>query len=73
MMLLNSGKNHAVCYEAFSRLFIQRKYKTLALVERTHKAFPIKTDYVGLSVATTLQEHIYVETDEAGVKGAYME
>jgi pyrimidine operon attenuation protein/uracil phosphoribosyltransferase len=42
-------------------------------VERTHKAFPIKPDYVGLSVATTFQDHIYVEVKGNEVKGAWME
>jgi len=30
------------------------------LVDRTHKSFPIRVDYVGLSLATTLKEHIDV-------------
>jgi pyrimidine operon attenuation protein/uracil phosphoribosyltransferase len=30
------------------------------LVDRTHKSFPIRVDYVGLSLATTLKEHIKV-------------
>ena len=38
-----------------------KKIQTLVLVERSYNAFPVKPDYVGLSVATTLQEHIYVE------------
>lgn len=49
-----------------------KKIQTLALVERTHKSFPIKTDYVGISIATTLQEEIYVEVDGDEVTGAYM-
>src|SRR5215831_2502436 len=68
----NSGKTMLYAMKPFLG-FHPKKIQTLALVERTHKTFPIKTDYVGLSVATTLQEHIYVEADEAGVKGAYME
>ena len=31
-----------------------RKIQTLVLVERSHKLFPIQTDYAGLSIATTL-------------------
>jgi pyrimidine operon attenuation protein/uracil phosphoribosyltransferase len=49
-----------------------KKIQTLALVERTHKSFPVKTDYVGISIATTLQEHIYVEVNDDEVTGAYM-
>lgn len=45
----------------------------LTLVERTHKAFPVKADYVGISMATTVQDHIYVEVDGDRITGAYME
>jgi len=50
-----------------------KKIQTLVLVERSHNAFPVKPDYVGLSVATTLQEHIYVEVEGKKVKGAWLE
>lgn len=49
-----------------------KKIQTLVLVERTHTSFPIRPDYVGLSVSTTLQEHIYVEVEGEVVKGAYL-
>jgi pyrimidine operon attenuation protein/uracil phosphoribosyltransferase len=68
----NSGKTlmHAI------RPFLDtnpKKIQTLVLVERSHKAFPVKPDYVGLSVATTIQEHIYVEVEKGIVKGAWLE
>ena len=50
-----------------------KKIQTLVLVERSHNTFPVKPDYVGLSVATTIQEHIYVEVDKNQVKGAWLE
>jgi pyrimidine operon attenuation protein/uracil phosphoribosyltransferase len=53
--------------------FHPKRVQTLALVERMHKTFPIKPDYVGLSVATTLQEHIQVEVQNGEVTGAYLE
>ena len=46
--------------------------QTLVLVERSHKLFPVQTDYVGLSIATTLQEHIDVETKGDMVTGAWL-
>lgn len=49
-----------------------KKIQTLALVERTHKAFPVSTDYVGLSLATTVQDHIFVEVEGDVVTGAYI-
>ena len=33
---------------------LPKKIQTLALVERTHKTFPVDVDYVGFSVSTTL-------------------
>ena len=52
--------------------FYPKKIQTLVLVERTHKAFPVTSDYVGLSVATTFQEHIFVEVEGDEINGAYM-
>ncbi|MDF2192056.1 phosphoribosyltransferase family protein [Paraflavitalea sp. CAU 1676] len=68
----NSGKTMLYAIKPLLA-YHPRKIQTLALVERTHKAYPIHTDYVGLSVATTLQEHIFVETEGEQVLGAYME
>jgi pyrimidine operon attenuation protein/uracil phosphoribosyltransferase len=44
----------------------------MSLVERMHKSFPIKIDYIGLSIATTLQDHIQVEVENGEVMGAYI-
>ena len=49
-----------------------KKIQTLVLVERSHKLFPVQTDYTGLSIATTLQEHITVETEGEEIRGAYL-
>jgi pyrimidine operon attenuation protein/uracil phosphoribosyltransferase len=47
--------------------------QTLVLVDRAHKAYPVQPDYVGLSLSTTLQEHIFVEVQKDGIKGAWLE
>ena len=52
---------------------LPEKIQTLALVERTHKTFPIDVDYIGLSVSTTTDEHIYVEVEKGEVVGAWMD
>jgi len=36
------------------------KIEVAVLIDRTHKLFPTKVDYCGLSLATTIQEHISV-------------
>jgi pyrimidine operon attenuation protein/uracil phosphoribosyltransferase len=68
----NSGKTLLYAIKPFLDLN-PKKIQTLVLVERSHNAFPVKPDYVGLSVATTLQEHIYVEVEGDHVKGAWLE
>jgi pyrimidine operon attenuation protein/uracil phosphoribosyltransferase len=67
----NSGKTLMYALKPFLD-FHPKKIQSLVLVERTHKAFPVEPDYVGLSVATTLQEHIFVEADGDVVKGAWL-
>lgn len=51
---------------------LPKKIQTLALVERTHKSFPVDVDYVGFSVSTTLDEHILVEVEGEEVIGAWL-
>lgn len=52
--------------------FSPKKIQTLVLVERSHKLFPVHTDYTGLSIATTLQEHIIVEAEGESLTGAWL-
>lgn len=49
-----------------------RTIQTLVLVERMHKLYPVKPDFVGLSISTTLEEHIQVETIDGKIVGAYV-
>lgn len=46
--------------------------KTAVLVERMHKQFPIQPNYVGVSLATTLQERIVVQVNEQTIEKAYL-
>lgn len=68
----NSGKTMLYAMKPLLQ-YHPKKIQTLALVDRSHKEFPVKTDYVGLSLATTLQDHIFVEVKNDQVTGAYME
>ena len=67
----NSGKTLLYALKPFIA-FHPKKIQTLVLVERTHTSFPVRPDYVGLSLATTIQEHIYVEVKDDAVIGAYL-
>jgi len=68
----NSGKTMLYAIKPFLA-WMPKKIQTMALVDRTHKAYPVNTDYIGLSIATTLQEHIFVEVEGDVVTGAYLE
>ncbi len=67
----NSGKTLLYALKPFLA-FHPRKIQTLTLVERSHKLFPVTSDYVGISLASTLQEHIFVEVEGDKVMGAYL-
>ena len=67
--VLNSGKT--LMYGAKYFLSVPlKKLSTIVLVDRNHNRFPIKADFVGLSLSTTLKEHISVELEE--YEGVYL-
>jgi pyrimidine operon attenuation protein/uracil phosphoribosyltransferase len=49
-----------------------RTIHTLVLVERMHKQFPVNADFVGLSIATTQEDHIQVAVADGEVISAYL-
>lgn len=50
-----------------------KSIQVAVLVDRKHKSFPISPDIVGHTIATTLQEHIEVETDGENIEAAYLQ
>ena len=60
----NTGRT---LFYAFKPLLetIPKKIEVAVLVDRKHKSFPVKVDYVGISLATTLKEHIKVFLEKA--------
>lgn len=58
--VLMSGRTmmHAASYLVQVPL---KRLATVVLVDRRHRAYPIRADIVGLTLSTTLQEHISVE------------
>lgn len=67
----NTGKTMLYALKPFLNAK-PKKIQTLVLVERSHKLFPVQTDYAGLSIATTLQEHIEVRTEGDTITGAWL-
>jgi pyrimidine operon attenuation protein/uracil phosphoribosyltransferase len=69
--VLNSGKT--LMYAV--KLFLNKPVKqlnTLILVDRSHTRFPVKADFVGLSLSTTLQERIDTDFSKKGKEAVYL-
>ena len=68
--VLNSGKTlmYATKYFLTTPLI---KLSTAVLIDRTHNRFPIKADFVGLALATTLHEYVTVVLD-GDIQGVYL-
>jgi pyrimidine operon attenuation protein/uracil phosphoribosyltransferase len=49
---------------------LPRRLEVAVLIDRQHKLFPIRADYVGLSLATTLKENIEVVLNGSGEEAA---
>ena len=67
----NTGRT---IFYAFKPLFdiLPKKIEVAVLVDRMHKSFPIKVDYVGLSLSTTLQDNINVQILNTDDKAVYL-
>jgi pyrimidine operon attenuation protein/uracil phosphoribosyltransferase len=70
--VVNSGKTLLYAMTPFLE-HEPNKMQTLTLVERSYKVFPVHVDYVGVSLSTSLNEHIQVEVEEERILGAYVE
>ncbi len=64
--VLNSGRTlmHAAAYVINLGI---KKMNTIVLVDRRHRLFPIKADWVGLTLSTTIQEHIRVDFKKGNI------
>ncbi|RLD28252.1 MAG: phosphoribosyltransferase [Bacteroidetes bacterium] len=45
-----------------------KQFKTAVLVNRNHKKYPVKADFKGISLSTSLQEHVNIDLDGAVFK-----
>ena len=57
--VLNSGTTLIYGVQHFLRSPLKR-LKTAVLVDRNHKKYPVKADFKGISLSTSLQEHVQV-------------
>ena len=60
--VINSGRT---LMDVFQHIFVQKpiSIRTAFLAKREHRAFPVKADFVGISLATTIKEHVHFDND----------
>ncbi len=58
--VLNSGKTLIYSMKALLRIDT-KKIRTVLLVDRDHRRYPVLADFVGMTLSTTFQEHVSVE------------
>jgi pyrimidine operon attenuation protein/uracil phosphoribosyltransferase len=61
--VLNSGRTLAYGIGVFLDIPL-KKLRTLVLIDRSHRNFPVSPDFTGLELATILKEHVTVVLDE---------
>ncbi|MDT7831862.1 phosphoribosyltransferase family protein [Flavobacteriaceae bacterium S356] len=69
--VLNSGSTLIHGIKHFLEVPL-KQFKTAVLVNRNHKKYPVKADFKGLSLSTSIQEHISVEFEKGGAKAYLM-
>ncbi|OIV43928.1 phosphoribosyltransferase domain-containing protein [Flavobacterium johnsoniae] len=61
--VLNSGTTLIYAVRHFLDVPL-KKFKTAVLVDRNHKKYPVKADFKGISLSTSLLEHVQVVFDK---------
>lgn len=69
--VLNSGTTLIYAIRHFLDVPL-KKFKTAVLVDRNHKKYPVKADFKGISLSTSLLEHVQVIFDTNGNSHAYL-
>ena len=65
--VVNSGKTMQYALLKFLEQ-ATKAIKTVALIDRQHRRYPIKTDFAGLSLSTTLKNHVEVDFNKSNAK-----
>lgn len=65
--VLNSGSTLMYAVKYFLETDL-KQLKTAVLVDRNHKKFPIKADFKGVSLSTSLQNHVNVVFNEDSIE-----
>ncbi|MCK5400530.1 MAG: phosphoribosyltransferase [Flavobacteriaceae bacterium] len=65
--VLNSGTTLIYGVKHFLNVPL-KQFKTAVLVNRNHKKYPVKADFKGISLSTSLKEHVNVVLDNNAFK-----
>ena len=68
--VLNTGKTLIYAVRFFLKIPV-KKIQTAVIINRNHKKFPIKADFKGISLSTSIKEHVDVILD-GSKKGIYL-
>ena len=68
--VLNTGRTLIYAVKYFLNIPV-KKIQTAVIINTNHKKFPIKADFKGISLSTTLKEHVDVVL-EGSKKGIYL-
>lgn len=60
--VLNSGTTLIYGVKHFLNVPL-KQFKTAVLVNRNHKKYPVKADFKGISLSTSLHEHVHINLD----------
>tara|TARA_B110000444_G_C18851612_1_gene606196 strand:- start:647 stop:1147 length:501 start_codon:yes stop_codon:yes gene_type:complete len=69
--VLNSGSTLLYAVNSFLSVPLN-KIQTVVLVNRNHKKFPIKADFKGISLSTSIKEHIKVVLGSPKKEGVFL-
>ena len=69
--VLNSGTTLIYAVRHFLEVPL-KKFKTAVLIDRNHKKYPVKADFKGISLSTSLFEHVQVVFEDSGNSYAYL-
>lgn len=68
--VLNTGRTLIYAVKYFLEIPV-KKIQTAVIINRNHKKFPIKADFKGISLSTSIKEHVDVIL-EGSKKGIYL-
>jgi pyrimidine operon attenuation protein / uracil phosphoribosyltransferase len=69
--VLNTGKTIAFALQPFLAIPLLR-LQVAVLIDRSHRSYPIRADYVGYALSTTLSSHVETILEPEADRAAYL-